>query len=773
MVDMRVIQDSEDEEDLEEEKGDAVPNSKGDASKDDPSTQHEERSTGSTCMPSSSVSYTYKDLTGFESDDPLLVQQEAHRAHYSGASAHQNAPHSSSLAGHANKRRKTSSDAAVAESPRVSSAKKKAPVTYGKSRTMSSGPVLEHTLTESTVILDKPWDLQGTMGEHWQYHEPMGMFAEPLSTIPYATATQQQIFQEIMVPEILGLEPEPDMPRYEPAKSSIPWSQFLKSSSEQIPDESNQTSQSVLLSGQQESSHDHQDFVAGAEISPAVTSASQLSRSSRRESITRLKTSLKGSPLRNEVLQNNNELSEAMAPLALPMVGPQIETGLDATPTRKKRKPVENPSASSEPRKSPRRHQKSEGDTIEVPSSTKGPHKSSSVPNSEDDLIDIGIPKEHYQPRPSRSRSLKHTPEATVDYSIRPEKAARKPRRSKTSSAIEDRSRTTTPEKIQQICDMGFTPSSTQRALKRNNGDMTSSVDWLIANGMAEDELAPPRTLKAKNVKADKEHSTPHIDNASNSDSLTASKRERRVSFNEILDTEVPSAMDAGAAPEDGPVDEPTLPVLSKSPKVSVVIPRSKTQKSPSKSENSHQLSPAAPKRKLSEVSVSKSQRRQDVLGQPEPLLEQSSIIDDAVEAPPTKEKKKRGRPKKAVKSLQTVPEVQFDDSNPQSIGTDTAVPDIHTNASASVGEPIAVVQENHIEEPGVQEIAAPVEQSVPVLPTDAAPTVSPKEGSSTPRKPSKAEKPVQTPIAQSKVRYRVGLSKHARVAPLLRSVKK
>lgn len=93
---------------------------------------------------------------------------------------------------------------------------------------------LPNTNTHLGVVPEIPWNFQGTMQEVWQHHEPMGLFAQTVSsTIPNATATQQQLLAEVLAPEFLGVEAEPGpaSPIYEPAKSSVPWSEYLKSSS--------------------------------------------------------------------------------------------------------------------------------------------------------------------------------------------------------------------------------------------------------------------------------------------------------------------------------------------------------------------------------------------------------------------------------------------------------------------------------------------------------------------------------------------------------------
>lgn len=64
-------------------------------------------------------------------------------------------------------------------------------------------------------------------------HEPMALFPEQSSTIENTTQTQQRLLEEVMAPAFLGLESdtEPQETYYQPAKSSVPWSDFLKTQS--------------------------------------------------------------------------------------------------------------------------------------------------------------------------------------------------------------------------------------------------------------------------------------------------------------------------------------------------------------------------------------------------------------------------------------------------------------------------------------------------------------------------------------------------------------
>lgn len=83
--------------------------------------------------------------------------------------------------------------------------------------------------------------------------------------------------------------------------------------------------------------------------------------------------------------------------------------------------------------------------------------------NVDDDFLAAGVQEEQYKPRPSRSRSSILVGQELIDYSKRPEMSVRKARRTRTSGDVESVSSATTPEKVRQICDMGFTPTATRK----------------------------------------------------------------------------------------------------------------------------------------------------------------------------------------------------------------------------------------------------------------------------------------------------------------------
>ena len=135
------------------------------------------------------------------------------------------------FSGHASKRRRTSLDGAVA----LSSARDVLSVSHADSHNGYASYINNTHLGHAEGKYPIPQD---NMRNHWEHHEPMALFTHSASsTIPNATATQQQLLAEVLAPAFLGIDQESlsqryEAPKYEPAKSSVPWSEYLKSSSE-------------------------------------------------------------------------------------------------------------------------------------------------------------------------------------------------------------------------------------------------------------------------------------------------------------------------------------------------------------------------------------------------------------------------------------------------------------------------------------------------------------------------------------------------------------
>lgn len=628
-----------------------------------------------------------------------------------------------SLPEHPSKRKKISADASPNHLPSTGSSRKER-VTYGKkSKSIHSSNAANDeadvpATKDTGPNFDTNWPLEGTMQDYYAQHDP-NMFPEPSSTVPNATYTQQRVLETVTAPALLGLESELDAPRYQPPPDgSVPWSDLLKFSPVATAEQSDPSNQPA----DPESTEAAHKTAERSQMTP--------SQRSRRGSSVRLR----GSPLRNEILPGDVDPKEVMPPPT--STTPSQDLGLPSTATR---------------------HSQNNGQKDSRQSSQQQKSKVSSVPNSEDDFAAIGLPKEQYVPRPSRSRSLKVGTQEPVDYSVRPEKATKATKRRKTTAAITRSSNVVdllaTPQKIRQICDMGFTPTSTGRALEQNSGDVTQTVDWLISNGMGEDELAHNTPKKKVASKAADIHHPVTVQEPSSTTQSSA----RNTSTNDdtginhnpgvaIMDDIVKmSSMDETSIHSDTVVLADGAQV--KSPKVQVVIPsKSPKPKPPLK------LDPPS-------ASSKKAKRRKTTLDVPEAY---STLEPPAVPSVTNEKKKGRGRPKKTANAA---PASVIEEVPPEGIRE----PERPIGGVLQTTEPNALVPESNEAEHEDAITTATSEQ--PPTTTTQSKNTSSTVSSRTPEPSTKLTS--KSPASKGKVSYRVGLSKRARIAPLLRTLKK
>ncbi|KAJ4296712.1 hypothetical protein N0V90_006760 [Kalmusia sp. IMI 367209] len=669
---MRVIQDSEDEDDLEmEDSGAAMP------ARDAPpepvnknnSPQLDEKGTGSTESLKRAIQAVhrahFRDASSDHQDqsNPSGLPLDANATAQGNS---QGAPDSSvSLPEHASKRRRMSLDANIT----LYSACDTLPITFGERHT---GQADDNTNTHWEPAPEKLWELHGTMQEDWEHHEPLGLFPPMSSTIPNATATQQQLLAEVLAPEFLGveLESETSAPKYEPSKSSVPWSDYLKSSCKDFQGPSQSVEQQPQPS--QSRTSDSAAFLTGNHL-------------------------------------GGEALYEPSAPADLRLPSHAVK---QSTPNEVN---------------SDLDHDQNDLDSYAVsPNKAKQGH----IPSSEDDPIAIDLPKEQYKPRPSRSRSLKLNIGDPIDYSVRPEKAAKKTRRTRTSGDVETGSTATTPEKVKQICDMGFTLMTTKKALRQHNGDVTHTVNWLIANAVAEeDELAPPRSSKPKNKRrSNRDQSMQDPPAEAPQTNLT-----RPIVDNSCALTNTYQPPIRKGVPEP----EQTTTGVKSSTVVKVVIPATKRPTTPPKDEE-QQAEKNALSQHIPEVTSD---------------AEHKSIIDEAelsprenqnaTKQPPQGKKRGRGRPRKETKAIDTAEEEPFEQTSQK--------------------PEEAMIIEDGLSDRQTSKVQEPQTNSNP-------PNTTPEPFS---EKKSKLTNDTPSATGSSRTPYRIGLSKRARIAPLLRTLKK
>lgn len=361
-----------------------------------------------------------------------------------------------------------------------------------------------------------------------------------------------------------------------------------------------------------------------------------------------------------------------------------------------------------------------------------------------------------YNPRPSRSRSLKINVQEPVDYSVRPESAART-RRRKTATGSSNTEKDAAPEKVQQICDMGFSLSATKTALLQNNGDVTQTIEWLVTNHLDHneldhDELAPQSSPKSKSRLGAK--------------GVLRTKQSESVSQATSVQNEGQevSRLDM---PSNAPIESDKVQV-DIGPIVNVDPPPNTTPFDSPKMQGS--ISEKPPKPDLSQnlgvmkATGKKPKRRKTTLDHPEPTAEEP-IVPEV-----TKGKKRgRGRPKKAANNAISTEPMQGEQEEKTQEEQHTAVlPSTELSTGPhekQSGRPSSVAQvlndKRMPQRPEVESFTPPPLSKMALEPT-ASPT------------PEKSTKPAShSPINKGKVPYRVGLSKRARIAPLLRILKR
>ncbi|KAH6614899.1 hypothetical protein C7974DRAFT_402874 [Boeremia exigua] len=372
-------------------------------------------------------------------------------------------------------------------------------------------------------------------------------------------------------------------------------------------------------------------------------------------------------------------------------------------------------------------------------------------PSLDEELSSPGMLGEQYKPRPSRSRSSKIGTQEAIDYSVRPEKAVRANRRERTTPAAT--SALNTPKRIRQICDMGFTPSTSARALRQNNGDVTQTVNWLVTNKVAEDELVddtPP--LPKLNIDHPARSSEMPKDDCEPQAGTSSAKY--------AVATDI-GAMSAAMKDKTTCAEEvymiPGVDLRSPS-KVQVVIPA----KSPGIIIEPHHH------RAFEGRSISSDQHEPGAT---------TSVIKGVKPG----KKRSRGRPGKIVEAPASTIRTQMDEKECHGkqaedleplLDKDVRPPSVQNQGKEGTANAATtkVGQESKGTRSGDVVVATFTRRSTPeraVLPD--RPDVEPI----TPERMKKIAPREQPSSNRAKVTYRVGLSKRARIAPLLRVVRK
>lgn len=235
----------------------------------------------------------------------------------------------------------------------------------------------------------------------------------------------------------------------------------------------------------------------------------------------------------------------------------------------------------------------------------------SKIASSELNLSDeftIGLPKEQYKPRPSRSRSSRNHSEVDAASSLNSVKPVNK------EAMQENKVTANIASDVQQLVDMGFEQTSAEQALQDAQGSLQAAMELLLeagSNQLPQERKVIPKT----NVEM-------HFDEAttSNVDDTTSANETDR------------DARDGSQPPHDIAINHGSDDELAPSPAITTSRARARTRK-----KHTQTPSPSPPASPIEDVAS-------------EPL--NTTTTFKAVEIPykehtPAPKKKGRGRPKK------------------------------------------------------------------------------------------------------------------------------
>lgn len=389
--------------------------------------------------------------------------------------------------------------------------------------------------------------------------------------------------------------------------------------------------------------------------------------------------------------------------------------------------------------------------------------------------IEIGFPKERYQPRPSRSRSGHGEADdliIPVDFSKRPEALvkSKKSKRRKTTALAK-----ATP-KYEEEDEEEVTPLfSVPKSIKHVDLEMKTRPD---SANLANTELpwADPKAqgghevIQTANLPASKkQRGRPH-----------KKSTEPRETFSE----ERPVIDHEDEEPDAEMTEDPLAKAISEAPK------------------------PSAPKKQ-------RGRPLKKATGSPEEISEEQLFADEHEEEPDEDlgkdlqenqgdhgvvsaaktpvAKKQRGRPKKKpAKSLEDIPSDNDDNVEPPEPSKTPSTKSPRKRKKPTLEDPPVIDNDDDEDPPPLLNKSShpnPLSETqanttpVPTTTTTDNPSPPPTPSTKHPQQPETPHKPSNvsqqkgpdkhSPLQSGKVRYRVGLSKRARIEPLLRVVRK
>lgn len=413
--------------------------------------------------------------------------------------------------------------------------------------------------------------------------------------------------------------------------------------------------------------------------------------------------------------------------------------------------------------------------------------------HNSDEIAAVGLPPEMYKPRPSRSRSAQSALESKVELDADPEtimKQRRKRRKTvDTDVAMADCITSLDPQSVGVVKQMGFSDARAVEALTLSSGDLAAAIELLIQTDLKHGEKSPPGTITAS---ADKRSaSTEPARDVQMSHATTKQPTGPEV-LGATVCVQVPAVQIVNTKGQQEPagVASESLEGLS-----------TETDCKPTKHGDEIERDTAAI-RESSEVHEPPNRQVIAKRGRGRPRKTPLNILteDEALEAealvdPPNDEqenvppqedpprtKRRRGRPKSVKSTEHDVVKVCQDECQDENVavqegpeqgnasatrrGDTTVLQDIDLNRGIVLGQLSRddVFSGNHTEERRCTQTVTPG-SSPPRLPAALIAPVTPTK--------QKVKNGQHSPSSKSKVPYRVGLSRHARIPSLLKMLKK
>ncbi|KAF2762008.1 hypothetical protein EJ05DRAFT_507607 [Pseudovirgaria hyperparasitica] len=560
--------------------------------------------------------------------------------------------------------------------------------------------------------MTQAWHLPASLQQEFALHEPNAMFPDPSSTVPDNSSTQKHLVQDAIDAFRAPTVVEisvTDFTTQKTNESSVPWSDYLQTQ----PAEPAKTPTNAAAP-EPPSTTDHTAFL---DTLPKLSDSSTRKRKATSSQII-------GTP----------------------------DQGVDSSQTK---------------------HRKG--------------YASSTIDPLDSDELAIDLPQEMYKPRPSRSRSARYADDP-IDSSATLQRFSRKvPKRSKTSSECATHTmQLSSSEKIEMICAMGFTSSQAHNALQRSYGSLEKAVDQLCnvesqgphqsveeVSFVVQTNVHPSKDIDEAQVKTSTEEVTSVATVTATGTSIPVPPK----AVDEPTQKEVKAIIDSEDEGDiDSPITENAEYVLAKEANGTSAVEEDLDEEQGTdedaavdmrtKMRRTKSMPVLAVQRKNEGTKTKKRRGRPRKEAEVE-LEDSPKLIDKDC----GKTRKGRGRPRKNVdivlENIESLVEKEFDEK--AEAKTDTAVAEEKSKVTTALTEdspnPNAVRT--------VLQAHSPPSTPPQQLPASARDRPESRHGPEllSPKKP-KALSP-HSPLMKGKVSYRVGLSRRARIAPLLRIVKK